>query len=80
MSWLSNNRDFFVTYMSGARTISHIIILYEIRKLIKINVRVNMKIGFINKVLKFGAEIVINLSKVKNLILHQREKALYLSP
>lgn len=66
--------------MSGARTISHIIILYEIRKLIKINVRVNMKVGFINKIHKFGVEIVRNLSKVKNLVLHQREKVLYLSP
>lgn len=66
--------------MSGARTISHIIILYEIRKLIKINVRENMKVGFINKIHKFGAKIVINLSKVKNLVLHQREKVFYLSP
>lgn len=66
--------------MSGARTMSHIIILYKILKLIKINVRVYMKVEFINKVHKFWAEIVINLSKVKNVVLHQREKVLYLSP
>lgn len=39
-----------------------------------------MKVGFINKVHTFWAEIVVNLSKVKNSVLHQREKVLYLSP